>query len=434
MLSLPLWGYQLVSVLTLALVLVVSGFTSASEAALFSLSRQQVAQCREKHKGHKLLRILHDPGRLLATILILNNLFNVAFVTLSTYLLWQVVGSSHVSSWSFLTHTLVFTALLVLFGEIIPKTYAAQHNLWVARRMANWLYIATIVLRPLANLLLYVSHFFGKDHLQERYDLSVDQLSKAVDITTLQEASQGDQTILRRVLNFNTLLAKQIMQPRTHIVAIDAAMPLQELIERVTQVGYSRFPVYQQTIDHIIGLLYTKNLFYELERNATPTDWHLLLQKCLFVPENKKLDALLVEFQTSKIHMAIVVDEYGGTSGLITMEDVLEEIVGEISDEFDQGPKMKYKQLAARVFEFPGSVLLHDFCKAIAVSPTVFEPVKGQSESLGGLLLEIHGRLPQIRKPIVYKQFTFTVMAVDARKIEKVRVHIGEDPDKVDKE
>ena len=426
--SLPLWGYHLASVLALALVLVVSGFTSASEAALFSLSHQQIAQCRERDKGHKLLRILHDPGRLLATILILSNLFNVAFVTLSTYWLWQVVGTSHVSSWYFLAYTLVFTALLVLFGEIIPKTYAAQHNLWVARRMANWLYVATIVLRPLANLLLYVSHFFGKDHLQERYDLSVDQLSRAVDITTLQ----GDQTILRRVLNFNTLLAKQIMQPRTNIVAIDADMPLQQLIERVTQVGYSRFPVYQQTIDHVIGLLYTKNLFYALERNTTPIDWHLLLHKCPFVPENKKLDALLVEFQASKIHIAIVVDEYGGTSGLITMEDVLEEIVGEISDEFDQGPKTKYRQLAAQVFEFPGNVLLHDFCKAIAVRPVVFEPIKGQSESLGGLLLELHGRLPQIREPIVYKQFTFTIMAVDARKIEKVRVHIGEDPDKPD--
>lgn len=422
MIDLYTLGFYLVNGFILLVLLLGSAFISGAEAAFFSLSHWQIAQCRSNQASQdsKVLKVLQNPRRLLATILILNNLINVAFVILSTYLLWQVLGVSNVRGLVLLAHTFISSAAIVLFGEIIPKTYARQHNLWFAKKVVGLLNLAVLALRPLANMLMRISNLFGQGYPQEQYDLSVDQLNRAVEITTAQEASVGEKEILKGVANFNTLTVRQIMQPRTEITPMDIAMNFHQLMDMINKSGYSRFPVYQETIDHVAGFLYTKDLLPHLEQGKH-FQWQSLLRQCLFVPENKKLDTLLLEFQTSKVHMAIVVDEYGGTSGLVTMEDVLEEIIGEIADEFDQDEEVMHRQLNNETFEFQGKVSLHDFCKVIDVSPAVFEAIKGKSESLGGLLLEIHGRLPRASEKILYKQFTFTIIAVDARKIKKVK-------------
>lgn len=425
------FSFYLVNGLVLSLLLLGSALISGAEAAFFSLTHQQIAQCRSKQvvQDSKVLKILQSPTRLLATILILNNLINVAFIILSTHLLWQTCGMRNVRGLVWLAYTLISSTIIVLFGEIMPKTYASQHSLWAARKVAAPLNGAMLALQPLANMLMRLSKLFGQVYLQEPNDLSVDQLNRAVEIVEDwgTAVGEGAKAALKGVVNFKTLMARQIMQPRTEITAIDMALDFRRLIDTINKSGYSRFPVYQETIDQITGFLYTKDLLPYLDEGKH-FPWHSLLRRCLFVPENKKLDTLLFEFQKGKVHMAIVVDEYGGTSGLLTMEDVLEEIIGDITDEFDQDEEVMYRQLDSDIFEFQGKVLLHDFCKVIAISPTVFEAIKGKSESLGGLLLEVHGRLPSANEKIRYKQFTFTVLAVDARKIKKVNVHIGHEP------
>lgn len=411
------------------LLLLGSALISGAEAAFFSLTHQQIAQCRSSQitQDSQVLEVLKTPIRLLATVLILNNLVNVAFVMLSPHLLWQIWGIRNVHGLALLAYTLISTTVIVLFGEIMPKTYASQHNLWAARQTARLLSGAMLVLQPLASVLMRLNKLFGQDYLQEPYDLSADQLNRAVEIAAAREASSGEKAALKGVVHFTTLIARQIMQPRTEITAIDMGLNFQKLIDTINKSGYSRFPVYQETIDQITGFLYAKDVLPYLDESKHFL-WQSLLRKCLAVPENKKLDALLLEFQKDKVHMAIVVDEYGGTSGLVTMEDVLEEIIGEITDEFDQDEEVMYRQLGSDTFEFQGKVLLHDFCKVINVNPTVFETIKGKSESLGGLLLEVHGRLPRAGEKVRYKQFAFTVLAVDARKIKEVSVHIEHKP------
>jgi putative hemolysin len=313
----------------------------------------------------------------------------------------------------------------VLFGEVIPKIYANQNNLRFAKRVVGFLDFAIPILRPLSSLLLRLGNLFGRGFLQEKYELSIDKLSRALELTTTQGTSEGEKEILKGVVNFSSLTAKQIMQPRMEITAIDTAVNFRQLMDLVNKSNHSRLPAYKDTIDRIEGILYTKDLLAHLDE-VEHFQWQSLLRKCFFVPESKKIDALLLEFQEKRVHMAIVVDEYGGTSGLITLEDIIEEIIGDIADEFNQDEVM-YKQLDDQVFVLESKISLNDFCKVIGESPATFEQVKGESESLGGLLLELNGRLPHAGKKICFQKFTFTVIAADTRKIKKVKVEIGSD-------
>ncbi len=365
---------------------------------------------------------MQNPRRLLATVLILNNLINVTFVTLSTYWLWEIVGEEEVSSLLLFIYTLISTTSIVLFGELIPKVYANQNNLRFAKKLTGFLNFAVAALYPLSGLLLSIGKLFGKGIFQEKHDLSINELSKALELTTIQEASAGEREVLKGVVNFSSLTAKQTMQPRTEITAVEININFHQLMDLVNKSGYSRLPVYKDTIDKIEGILYAKDLIPYLEKNEY-FQWQTLLRKCLFVPENKKIDALLLEFQEKRMQMAIVVDEYGGTSGLITMEDIIEEIIGDIIDEFDQDEAL-YKQLDECTFVFEGKISLNDFCKVVGVTSDTFEEVKGENESLGGLLLELHGRLPLANEKLSYKNFTFTVAAADPRKIKKVKVEV----------
>lgn len=412
----------------LVVLLCCSAVISGTEVAFFSLSHKQITQFKNTNdlREKKILKFLQHPRRLLATLLILNNLINVAFVTFSSYLLWRIIGATtadNVDSLIIFVYTLISATVLALFGEIIPKIYANQNNLRVAKRMTSFLAFSVPTLRPLSSLLLRIGNLFGRNFLQEKYELSIDKLRRALELTTIQGTSEVEKEILKGVVNFSSLTAKQIMQPRMDITAIDVATDFHQVMDLVNKSHHTRFPVYKETIDNIEGVLYTKDLLVHIDQDEH-FPWHTLPRKCFFVPENKKIDALLLAFQEKRVQMAVVVDEYGGTSGLITLEDIIEEIIGDMSDEFNQDEVM-YRQIDDKTFVVASKMSLNAFCKAIGASPDTFEHVKGENESLGGLLLELHGRLPRANQKIFFQHFTFTVVAVDNRKIKKVKVSIA---------
>jgi putative hemolysin len=411
--------------LTLVVLLLCSAVISGTEVAFFSLSHKKITQCKNTQdpREKRILRLLQHPRRLLATILILNNLINVAFVTFSTYLLWSIVGTDNIDSLIMLAYTLISTTFLVLFGEVIPKIYANQNNLHLARRITGFLAFAVPTLRPLSGLLLRMGNLFGKGFLQDKYELSIDKLSRALELTTAQGTSEEEKEILKAIVNFSSLTAKQIMQPRMEITAVDIAINFHQLMDLVNRSNHSRFPAYKETIDKIEGILHTKDLLAHIDEDKH-FQWQSLLRKCFFVPENQRIDALLLEFQEKRVQMAIVVDEYGGTSGFITLKDIIEEIIGDIADEFNQDEAM-YQKIDDQTFVVESKISLNDFCKVIGESPAIFEEVKGESESLGGLLLELNGRLPRASKQISFQKFTFTVVSADMRKIKKVKVEIA---------
>ena len=418
--------YYLISSAILVVLLICSAAVSGSEVAFFSLSQEQVEQCRrEKSKSKNAIgHLLIHPKRLLATILILNNFINVAFVMLTTMMMWSAFGKTP-DQVIFIAYTAVVTLSLMFFGEVIPKLFANQKNLKLATIMASTLLFFDKVLKPLSWVLLTYGNFIDKRFQRKGYDASVDDLNKALEITTEHEqTTEEEKEILKGIVNFGTLTVKQVMISRTDVTAFDIEMGFHELMDKINKSGYSRIPVFVETIDKIEGIIYIKDLlpFIDEEENF---NWRELIRPVFFVPETKKIDSLLRDFQEKRVHMALVVDEYGGTSGLITLEDIIEEIVGEINDEFDDDDE-SYRKMDKDTFVFEGKTSLNDFCKVVGADPSSFDPVKGESESLGGLILEINSVLPSTDEKIHFDKFTFTVMAVDNRRIKKIKVKINE--------
>ena len=404
---------------------------SGSEVAFFSLSSDEVDTCRDSQSpaDRHITNLLDQPKILLATILILNNLVNVAIVTLSTYATWQYFGKNAGGSVIVILTTSVTVAIL-FFGEILPKQYAVHYSLIFAKRTAGALSIAARFFKPLSIALMSFSNLVEKRLDRKGYQVSVDELNQALEITTRNDknATEEEKGILKGIVNFGTLSVKQVMRSRIDITAIDIELDFHELMDIINKTGYSRLPVYRETVDSIEGILYVKDLLPHLDQEDTFT-WQSLLHKGFFVPESKKIDALLKDFQDKRVHMAIVVDEYGGTSGLITLEDIIEEIVGEINDEFDEND-IHYNKLDENTFVFEGKTSLNDFCKVLDEDISLFESVKGESESLGGLLLEIHAKLPRAGEKIQYDKYVFTVVAVDNKRIKRIRV-LRQYPNKV---
>lgn len=417
-------AFYIISALVLVVLLILSALVSGSEVAFFSLSRQQIANCRISHnKSERLIyELIKDPKKLLATILISNNFINVAIVTLATFITWRIVGTTTLEGVTIILLTLISTFVIVFFGEVIPKVYANPNSLSFARRTARFLYIASSVFRPLSWFLMSISDIIESKIERKDYQVSKEELHKALELTTGGETTEEEKEILRGIVNFGTLSVKQVMKSRIDITAIDVETNFHDLMDKINKCGYSRIPVYRETIDRIEGILYIKDLLPYLEKDES-FKWSSLLRPGYFVPENKKIDSLLKDFQEKHVHMAIVVDEYGGTSGLITMEDIIEEIVGEIRDEFDED-EIAYNKLDENTYVFEGKTSLNDFCKIIGVDPLIFKDVKGESESIGGLILEIASKLPRVGEKIEYKNFVFTVVAVDIRRIKRIRVFI----------
>ncbi|MEM9829990.1 MAG: gliding motility-associated protein GldE [Bacteroidota bacterium] len=410
-------------IVTLLLLLFCSAMISGSEVAFFSLSPNEVDGCRDNQTpaDRHITDLLDQPKILLATILILNNLVNVAIVTLSTYATWEYFGKDADGSVIVVLTTSVTVAIL-FFGEILPKQYAVHYSLIFAKRTAGALRTAARLLRPFSVALMSFSNLVERRLEKKGYQVSVDELNQALEITTRDDknATEEEKGILKGIVNFGTLSVKQVMRSRIDITAIDIELDFHELIDIINKTGYSRLPIYRETIDSIEGILYVKDLLPHLDQENA-FSWQTLLHKGFFVPDSKKIDALLKDFQEKRVHMAIVVDEYGGTSGLITLEDIIEEIVGEINDEFDEND-IHYNKLDENTFIFEGKTSLNDFCKILDEDISLFESVKGESESLGGLLLEIHAKLPRAGEKIQYDKYVFTVVAVDNKRIKRIRV------------
>jgi putative hemolysin len=425
--------FYIISGLMLVILLLISAIISGSEVAFFSLTAKDINHCKDSDdpKDHKLVQLIRRPKRLLATILIMNNFVNVGIVTLATFVAWDIVGTKSPGGVVIALLTGITTIILLFFGEVLPKLYATPNNLNFARMTTPLLKVLEVLLRPLSFVLMSISNLIEGRFQKRGYDISVEEFHHALEITTTNEDTTDEERgILRGIVNFGTLTVKQVMKSRMDITAFDTDMDFHELMDRINKSGFSRVPVYSETIDKINGILYIKDLLPYID-NDEKYGWQKLLRQGFFVPETKKIDVLLKDFQEKRVHMAIVVDEYGGTSGLITLEDIIEEIVGEINDEFDD-EDIPYEQIDDNTYIFEGKITLNDFCKITDEQPVTFEKIKGESESLGGLLLEINTKLPLAGEKIYFDKFVFTVVAVDTKKIKKVRVYIKKEDDQVD--
>ncbi len=420
------FSFFLLNGIVLLVLLILSGLISGSEVAFFSLTHDQISNCKNSNdKGERRIsRLLYDPKRLLATILIANNLINIFIVTISTFATWKIVGPQGREGVAIAILTVTITTLIIFFGEIIPKVYANHNGIGFAKRTSGLLIFMDKFFRPASWFLMAVTGLIEKRMEKKGYNLSVEEINQALEISVEKEAvTEEEKGILKGIVNFGTLSVKQVMKSRMDITSIDIETDFHELMNQVNKTGYSRIPVFNETIDKIEGILYIKDLLPHLD-NEEGFDWRTLLREGYFVPESKKIDDLFKDFQEKQVHMAIVVDEYGGTSGLITMEDVIEEIVGEINDEFDDESEISYQKVDDQTFIFEGKTSLNDFCKIVDADSSAFDEVKGESESLGGLLLEINSVLPHAGEKISFDRFLFTIVAVDMKRIKKVKVYI----------
>ena len=417
-------GYILFNSLIFILLLTASGLISGSEVAFFSLNSDDLASFDEKAdaRATKVILLVESPKKLLSTILILNNLINIGIVTLTTFIAWKFFGTDATGILVILVQTIGVTFAIVFFGEIVPKVYATKAKIEFSLMMAPFIYFFSIFMMPLSAFLMTISNVVEKRIVKKGYSLSVDELNQALEITT-EDTSEEEKDILKGIVNFGTLSVKQVMQSRMDITAIEIDTDFHELMDKINKSGYSRIPVYKETIDNVEGILYIKDLLPHIDQDEN-FEWHALIRKGFFVPENKKVDTLLKDFQKKRVHMAIVVDEYGGTSGLVTLEDLIEEIIGEINDEFDDIEDYYFKEIDPSTFIFEGKISLNDFCKKLELDQQMFDEVKGESESLGGLLLEINSSFPKNGTKINFDQFEFTILAVDTKRIKKVKVRI----------
>lgn len=423
-------GFWLINGFFFIALLIFSALISGSEAAYFSLTQQDLRdlQSKDDEKSHLIVRLVESPQKLFSTILILNLLLKIAVITMTTFLSWVHFGTEHLGSTRILVQSGILVLLLVFVGEVIPRAYANDSRLKYARFMAQTLYVFSIILNPFTNFLISVSNVIERKIERKGYSLSVNELHQALEITS-DNTTMEEKDILKGIVNFGMLTVKQVMQSRMDLTAVDITMDFHELMDKINKSGYSRIPVYNDTIDYIEGILYIKDLLNHIDKGED-FEWQKLIRKALFVPENKKVDTLLKDFKNKRVHMAVVVDEYGGTSGLVTMEDLIEEIIGEINDEFDDIEEVNFKQIDSNTFIFEGKISLNDFCKKLEIIPQIFDEVRGENESLGGLLLELNTRLPKNGTKIVFDGFEFTIMAVDAKKIKKVKVFVQPDSQK----
>ncbi len=411
---------------TLLVLLILSGVISGSEVAFFSLSHDQIRTFRrsENKRERRISVLLRNPKQLLATILIANNLINIFIVTISTYATWKAVGAEGRDGVIIVVLTTTITIVIIFFGEIIPKVYANQNELRFAKNTSALLLFVNKLFRPISWSLMGLTGLIERRMSAKVYNLSVEEINHALEISVeKEEVSEKEKGILKGIVNFGTLSVKQVMHSRMDITAFDIEMDFHELVNLVNKIGYSRIPVFSETIDKIEGILYIKDLLPHIDKKENFM-WSSLLREGFFIPESKKIDDLFRDFQDKQVHMAVVVDEYGGTSGLVTMEDVIEEIVGEINDEFDHESEVAYTKLDNQTYIFEGKTSLNDLCKITKIEPATFDDVKGESESLGGLLLEINSRLPDSGDKINFCGFIFTILAVDYRRIKRVKLHI----------
>ena len=405
-----------------------SGYASASEIAFFNLSPSDLNALDPEHRkaDQQIETLRQDSERTLATILITNNLVNVTIIMLCNYVFDRIVDFGNAAWLRFICITVILTFLLLLFGEIMPKVYGRQNSLKYCRFAVGGLMALRKLFWPIETVLMSSGTFAGKIVQKENHVLSVDDLEQALELTDKEEI-KNEQSMLQGIIRFGDETVKEIMTPRQDIIDLNIKDDFNTVIACVVENNYSRIPVYQGNADNIRGVLYIKDLLPFIGKTAS-FRWQNLIRPPYFVPETKKIDDLLREFQENKIHIAIVVDEFGGTSGLVTLEDVLEEIVGEIHDEYDEEEKT-YTRLNQNTFIFEGKTSLTDFCKILNIDDDEFDEVEGDADSLAGLLLELKGDFLKVGEKISYKHFAFEILAVEERRISRIKVIIHDSGD-----
>jgi len=407
--------------IAIIVLLIFSALVSGSEIAFFSLSPAHLDTLEKEHKGQLIKRLLQKPKELLATILVANNFINIGIVILSTYttafLLKNVEGW-----WKFAIEVILVTFLILLFGEILPKVYANRNPVKFALFMATPLLIMEKIFYPVSVFLVKSSRIVEQRLNKQSEHISMEDLSQVLELTDDKEATQEEKDLWEGIVSFGETEARQIMRPRIDVFALEDDLPYKQVLEEVSRHGFSRIPVYHENMDNITGVLFAKDLLPYL--NQTDFDWRSLLREPFFVPENMKLDDLLKDFQEKKTHLAVVVDEYGGTSGIITLEDVIEEIVGEITDEYDHD-EQHFTRINHNTYEFDGKISLKDFYKIMDLSEeeeALFESQKGDAESLAGFFLEHSGSFPAKNEQINIDGFNLTATAMDGKRIKKIKV------------
>ncbi len=414
-------GGAILAIVLAGLFLCVSAFVSASEIAYFSLTSEELQEFDEESPRDRLVkRLLARPEHLLATILISNNLVNVAVVILCNFFFSDIL---HFNSevLDFIFQTILLTFLLLLFGEVIPKFYANLKPVVWARKSCKGLSLLGKIFSPLANFLVRSTHIGNKRIVRKNTNISMNELSQALEMTNV--GANDEKEMLEGIIKFGGKTVEEVMTARVDITDIEMRTDFKQLLDTIIETGYSRLPVYDTTEDDIKGIIYSKDLLPYIGQEAS-FDWHKLMRRAYFVPETKMIDDLLEEFRTKKIHMAIVVDEFGGTSGIVTMEDILEEIVGDISDEYDEEEK-NYTKIDENTYIFEGKILLNDFYKITGLDENEFGDKAEDAETLAGLILDIKEDFPKIKEQIDYGRCQFIVLELDRRRIGKVKVIIN---------
>ena len=414
---------MLFGIIGIIILLFCSAMISGSEVALFSLNQTDLDDLSKKNSSTAkvISELLAKPKKLLATILVANNFINIGIVILFSYSLNSVFSVIESTLLKFIVEVVLVTFLLLLFGEVLPKVYASRNNVKFACFIAYPISILDKVLSPVSIPLRSITNFIQERLGKQKTNFSVDQLSQALELTSSDDTSQEEQKLLEGIVSFGNTDTKQVMSPRIDLFALDIEETFAEIFPKIVEKGYSRIPVYRDNIDHIEGVLFIKDLIPHI--NKKEFDWKTLLREPFFVPENKKLDNLLKDFQGMKSHLAIVVDEYGGTSGIVSLEDVIEEIVGDISDEFDD-ENINFSQIDDRNYLFEGKINLKDFYRIIDVDEDLFEIRKGEAETLAGFILEILGNFPKKGQKIQFENCLFTIEVVDKKRVKQIKVTI----------
>ena len=414
----PLIYYSLI----LIILLVFSGLISGSEVALFSLSKSQIQNQQKSSYIEIIKKLLLNPNKLLATILVANNFINIAIVILFTQIGSDLFDGITSAVLKFTLEIILATFLILLFGEILPKIYASRNNLAFSKLVAYPLLLLNIILTPISIPMQHLSNFI-KDKLSfTKPNIGLNQLSYALDLTNPGETTKQEHKILKGILSFGNTETREVMRPRIDIHAFKNTLSYDQILKNIIKNSFSRIPVYKDELDNIVGILYVKDLLPFLDKKEF--EWLSILRKPFFIPENKKLDDLMQEFQQKKIHLAIVVDEYGGTSGIISLEDVIEEIVGDISDEFDDD-SLLFSKLDNSNYIFEGKTSMKDFYKILNIDSIIFDKLKGDSETLAGFILEISQSFPKINSKVVFENYVFTIESIDKKRIKQVKVTIA---------
>ncbi|OIQ40916.1 MAG: magnesium/cobalt efflux protein [Bacteroidetes bacterium MedPE-SWsnd-G1] len=425
-------GIFILKLASILILLVCSAFISGAEVAFFSLSQTELEKAKESKskRQRQVVTLLEKPKKLLATILVTNNFINILIVLIFAYLGEDLFQNLNFSidlyffnlSVRFVLEVVLITFLILLFGEVLPKVYANRNSLKFASLMVIPIKGLSVVFTPISLPLMKMTNLIERRLGQKNSKFSVETLSQALELTSDNATTEDEQKILEGIVSFGNTETIQIMKPRIDVFAISDTESFDKVVSEIVKHGFSRNPVYHESIDEIVGVLYAKDLLLHLDKKNFK--WQSLLREVIFVPENKKLDDLLKEFQEKKIHLAVVVDEYGGTSGIVTLEDIIEEIVGDITDEFDDDD-LSYSKLDANNYVFEGKTSIKDFSKVIGVEEELFEEEKGETETLAGFILEVSGKFPKVKEVIKFGHLSFKIETMDKRRVKRIKVTIN---------